>query len=87
MFLTKESNSPYYQIVYFIDGKRTKKSTKKTTKADAEKVLIKFLFNYNGVNQKPKLNSPLLIDFIQEYLNELFHQLFHRQQMFPLETL
>jgi len=69
MFLTKESNSPYYQIVYFIEGKRTKKSTKKIAKADAEKVLKKFLFNYNGVNQKPKLNSPLLFDFIQEYLS------------------
>ena len=42
MFLTKDSSSPYYQIVYFVDGKRTKKSTKKTLKAEAEKFMLTF---------------------------------------------
>ena len=42
MFLTKDSSSPYYQVVYFIDGKRTKKSTKKTTYEEAQKFLSQF---------------------------------------------
>jgi len=42
MFLAKENKSPFYQIVYFVDGKRTKKSTKKKTKAEALKVLKQF---------------------------------------------
>jgi len=28
MFLSKDSKSPFYQVTYFVDGKRTKKSTK-----------------------------------------------------------
>ena len=42
MFLTKDRKSPYFQIVYYIDGKRTKKSIKKKTKEDAVKVLEQF---------------------------------------------
>jgi integrase len=42
MYLTKEKTSPFWQIVYFVDGKRTKKSTKKTTKSEALKYLTKF---------------------------------------------
>ncbi len=42
MFLTKDASSPYYQIVYFVDGKRTKKSTKKSSKAEAEKFMLTF---------------------------------------------
>jgi hypothetical protein len=46
MFLTKDKKSSYFQIIYFTDGKRTKKSTKKKIKA--EKVLQKFLFDFNN---------------------------------------
>jgi len=68
MFLTKDKKSSYFQIVYFIDGKRTKKSTKKKTKAEAEKVLQKFLFNFNSNELKVKLKSVCLIQFKDEYL-------------------
>ncbi len=43
MFITKDKSSPYYQIVYFVDGKRTKKSTRETNEEGA----LKFLFNFN----------------------------------------
>ncbi|MGB5846981.1 MAG: tyrosine-type recombinase/integrase [Ignavibacteriaceae bacterium] len=68
MFLTKDRKSSYFQIVYFIDGKRTKKSTKKKTKAEAEKVLQKFLFDFNSNGAKVKLKSVFLIQFKEEYL-------------------
>lgn len=42
MFLTKDSKSPYYQLVYFVDGKRTKVSTKTFDRIQAEKFLNGF---------------------------------------------
>ena len=43
MFLTKDSKSPFYQLVYFVDGKRTKVSTKTADKFKAE--VFKATFN------------------------------------------
>jgi len=63
MFLTKDKESPYYQIVYFVDGKRTKKSTKETNRIEAEKVLKRFIPNFNVVGQMVKSKSILLYDF------------------------
>ncbi|MHB8581585.1 MAG: tyrosine-type recombinase/integrase [Ignavibacteriaceae bacterium] len=42
MFLSLNNKSPFYQIVYFVDGKRTTVSTKKRTLEEAEIELSKF---------------------------------------------
>ena len=42
MYLTKNSKSPFYQIVYLKNGKLTTKSTKKKLKSEALKVLSEF---------------------------------------------
>ena len=42
MFLTKDSKSPYYQLVYFVNGKRTKISTKTSDREEAEKFKATF---------------------------------------------
>ena len=66
MFLTKSNNSPYYQIIYFVDGKRTKKSTKKTTIKEAQKFLSRF-----NPEKEEKENIPqiiLLSNFKREYI-------------------
>ncbi len=65
MFLAKDNKSPFYQIVYFVEGKRTKKSTKKKTKAEALKVLKQF--------EKPVVRKTVnkiihLSKFREEYL-------------------
>jgi len=66
MFLTKDSKSPFYQLVYFVDGKRTKVSTKTPDKFKAE--VFKATFNPAPKPQpqqiKPTIN---LSDFIKEY--------------------
>ena len=68
MFLTKDNKSPFYQIVYFVDGKRTKLSTKKTKRSEAEKILEAFKFSFNS--QKPvKTNSISLSKFRDEYVS------------------
>jgi len=66
MFLTKEKKSPYYQIVYFVDGKRRKKSTKKIYKSDALKLLKKFEQNFNG--NVPVKQIIYLSEFQKRYL-------------------
>ena len=66
MFLTKDSKSPFYQLVYFVDGKRTKVSTKTADKFKAE--VFKATFNPAPKPQpqqiKPVIN---LSGFIKEY--------------------
>ena len=42
MFLTKNYKSAFYQIVYFVDGKRTTHSTRKTNKSEAVQYLEEF---------------------------------------------
>jgi len=46
MYLVKNNKSSFYQIIYFVDGKKTSHSTKKTTKAEA----LKYLQNFNVAN-------------------------------------
>lgn len=68
MFLTKDSKSPFYQLVYFVDGKRTKISTKTTDRFKAE--VFKATFNPDQKAKQgpqPKQVSPLLSNFIKEY--------------------
>ena len=44
MFLiSPDSKRPYYQVVYFVDGKRTKISTKTADRKEAEKFLASFV--------------------------------------------
>ncbi|MEO8230731.1 MAG: tyrosine-type recombinase/integrase, partial [Ignavibacteriota bacterium] len=68
MFLTKDSKSPFYQLVYFVDGKRTKVSTKTADKFKAE--VFKATFQPDQKIKQAviqKQTSPLLSNFIKEY--------------------
>jgi len=57
MFLVKNNKSSFYQIIYFVEGKKTSHSTKKTTKAEA----LKYLQNFNVSHiSKPSSNTPLI---------------------------
>lgn len=73
MFLVKNSKSPYYQVVYFVNGKRTTTSTREKNKAKAEI----FLQNFKPeAEQDPKQQTPeetkpaalTLSQFKEEYL-------------------
>lgn len=77
MFLSKDSKSPFYQITYFIDGKRTKKSTKTSNKKEAQKFLDAFKFQLK-LNEHQLITSPfpkrisiLLSNFEEEYLKSV----------------
>jgi len=68
MFLRKEKSSRYYQVIYFVNGRRTKISTKKTTEEEA----LKFLSHFNPdapviIPAAPK--NILLSRFRNEYIN------------------
>ena len=67
MFLSKNSKSPYYQVIYFVNGKRTKKSTKTTNKKVAEKFLDQFKLQFNPDSLPQKLISISLSKFEKEY--------------------
>lgn len=64
MYLIKEKKSPYWYAVYEQDGIRVKRSTKKTSKREAEKVLskIRSQFHFN-----PHLVKISLLKFADEY--------------------
>ncbi|MDD3557033.1 MAG: site-specific integrase [Melioribacteraceae bacterium] len=68
MYLTKSKKSPYYQIIFERDGKRTTKSTKTKIKSEA----LKFLSNFEKkINEKKKIETVSLKDFREHYLNYL----------------
>jgi site-specific recombinase XerD len=70
MYLAKNHKSPYYQIVYFINGKRTTVSTKENKKNNAEKYLKNFKKSFN-IHLELKENTVIPIDlksFRNEYL-------------------
>ena len=75
MFLAPDSKSPYYQIIYFVDGKRTKRSTKTKDRAEAEIALKEFIIENSQTNTPStddvisniNLPSISLIDFQEEY--------------------
>lgn len=73
MFLTPpNSNRRYYQLVYFVDGKRTKVSTKTANKKDAERFLKSFIPQEKIKKAeleelKEKKLSIKLSSFIEEY--------------------
>ncbi len=65
MYLSKNERSPYYQIIYEIDGKRTSKSTGKKLKSEA----LQFLTEFEKQLEKTKETKPVkLSEFINEYL-------------------
>lgn len=73
MFLTPpNSNRRYYQLVYFVDGKRTKVSTKTANKKEAERFLKSFIpqekiKKVELEESKVKKPSIKLSSFIEEY--------------------
>lgn len=68
MYLVLNNKSPYYQLIYFRDGKRTTVSTGTADKFKAE--VFKATFNPDQKAKQepqPKQVSPLLSNFIKEY--------------------
>jgi len=68
MYLTLNNKSPYYQLIYFRDGKRTTVSTGTADKFKAE--VFKATFKPDQKTKQvliPKQVSPLLSNFIKEY--------------------
>ncbi len=64
MYLTKNSKSPFYQIIYEVNGKATSKSTGKKLKADA----LKYLSNFEKeLSKKLILKNITLKIFLNEY--------------------
>lgn len=65
LYLSKPTNSPYYQVIWFDEtGKRKTKSTKQTTKAAA----LKFLSSFNP-DSRAEGNNNLLSDLKEKYLD------------------
>lgn len=77
MFLTKDSKSPFYQINYFIDGKRTKKSTKTSNKKEALKFLdsfkIQLFLDAQRIKSTPVVRQQIILlsKFEEEYLKSV----------------
>ena len=72
MFLSKDSKSPFYQITYFVNGKRTKKSTKTSDLQEAKKILASFIPEERKIETEVKTvnsTSISLTDFKDEYIN------------------
>ena len=57
MFLAKRKNSSYFHVVYYINGKRTKKSTKTDNKEEAEKFLEGFKREIDNDKPPTPVNS------------------------------
>lgn len=64
MYLVKDKKSPYWYAVYVLDGVRVKRSTKKTSKSEAEKILIKIR---SQIQFNPHLIKISLQNFAEEY--------------------
>ncbi|MBK6915753.1 MAG: hypothetical protein IPH11_19590 [Ignavibacteriales bacterium] len=62
MFLSKDSKSPFYQITYFVEGKRTKKSTKTTDLNEARKFLASFSIPVKINNVVYEANNSILLE-------------------------
>ncbi len=73
MYLFKNHQSPYYQIVYFPNGKRTTRSTKTANEKEAQKFLEQFISSFNKptekiISQPAVKNTLTLSKFKDEYL-------------------
>ena len=75
MFLVKNSKSPYYQVVYFVNGKRTTTSTKEKDKVKAERFLKSFKAQeQQEIQQPPELTRATeitLLQFKEEYTTHI----------------
>ncbi len=70
MFLTLTKKSPYYQLVYEVDGLRTTVSTKTKNKNEAEFFMSSF--NPESISQREiisKIKAIRISNFQKEYLN------------------
>ncbi len=69
MYIVKNNKSPFYQLVYFINGKRSTVSTKTKN----EKAAIRFLINFNKGDREPKktIKSISLTKFKNDYIEYL----------------
>ena len=70
MYVAKTPNTKYYQIVYFIDGKRKTKSTKTTNKKKAQRFLTNFSPNAPIIIEEIP-NEITLKKFYDEYLQHM----------------
>lgn len=70
MFLTKIKRSPFYQLIYEIEGKRKTISTKTTNLGDAKKFLESFSIPHQNNNVVFELNNSIRLSaFRDEYIN------------------
>jgi len=67
MFLSKDSKSPFYQVTYFVDGKRTKKSTKTADLKEAQVFLKTFTI---PTKEKQTQLSPASIITLSSFKDE-----------------
>ncbi|MFA5805903.1 MAG: tyrosine-type recombinase/integrase [Melioribacteraceae bacterium] len=67
MYLVKNNKSPFYQLVYFVNGKRTTASTK--TKNEKEAIRFLGSFKKPNLEQKPVIEPITLSKFQDEYLD------------------
>ncbi len=83
--------SPYYQVVYFVHGKRTKKSTRTSDKKEAEKFLKSFIpelkENKSDLEEpKEKKISIKLSNFYDEYkiyVNNTYSEKYYKKAVKP----
>ena len=73
MFISKSKKTPFYQLTYEVDGKRTTISTKTTNEKEAQEFLIKFKYSLIEKPQKSIIHvsnstTILLSAFQKEYL-------------------
>ncbi|MBV6421188.1 MAG: Tyrosine recombinase XerC [Ignavibacteriaceae bacterium] len=74
MFLTKSKRTPFYQLVYEVEGKRTTVSTKTKDINEAKKFLASFSIPYRKNNVVFELNNSIILSkFRDEYINYLSH--------------
>ncbi len=72
MFLTKSKRTPFYQLVYEVEGKRTTVSTKTEDINEAKKFLASFSIPYRKNNVVFELNNSIMLSiFRDEYINYL----------------
>jgi len=72
MFLTKSKRTPFYQLVYEVEGKRTTISTKTKDINEAKKFLASFSIPYSKNNVVFELNNSIMLSaFREEYINYL----------------
>ncbi|MHB1687823.1 MAG: tyrosine-type recombinase/integrase [Ignavibacteriaceae bacterium] len=76
MFLTKNNKSSFYQIVYFVDGKRKTHSTKKTDKHQAIQYLEIFkttpLPITKNISSEPQAGDPVTILTLSKFKDEYY---------------